>query len=85
MFVPERKELAYFGMLSRWVDLPWYARQFRPAGGRLAGEASPSYALLPVRTIRLIRDLLPDLKLIYLMRNPVPRAWSHAYREERAS
>jgi hypothetical protein len=78
IFVPPRKELRYFGSLSRSIDLHWYARQFRSAGERRRGEASPSYALLPVRMIRRLRTLLPDLKLIFLMRDPVPRAWSHA-------
>ena len=34
--------------------------------------------MLPVGTIRLIRRLLPQVKLIFLMRDPLARAWSHA-------
>ncbi len=78
VFIPAVKEVKYFSSYSRWLDLHWYARQFRDAGGRLKGEATPSYSVLPCRTIRLIRALLPRVKLVFLMRDPVARAWSHA-------
>ena len=61
----------------------WYLDHFEPAAGRVKGEASPCYALLPVERIRLIRRLMPDVKLIYLMRAPVARAWSHAKHNHR--
>jgi hypothetical protein len=78
VFVPAVKEVKYFTSYFRWLDLNWYLDQFAPAGGRRKGEASPSYALLPVERIRLLRRLLPDVKLVFLMRDPVARAWSHA-------
>ncbi|HZU38801.1 MAG TPA: sulfotransferase domain-containing protein [Gemmataceae bacterium] len=78
VFVPSIKEVKYFSSFMRWLDWSWYLHQFDPAGERLKGEASPSYALLPVERIRLVRRLLPDLKLIFLMREPIARAWSHA-------
>src|SRR5262249_29659031 len=46
--------------------------------GRIRGEASPSYAILPQERIRLVRQLFPDVKLIFLLREPIARAWSHA-------
>ncbi|MGA2253904.1 MAG: sulfotransferase domain-containing protein [Thermoguttaceae bacterium] len=78
VFVPAAKEVKYFSYYSQWLDLNWYLDQFREAGGRIKGEASPSYAILPVETIRQIRCLMPDLKLIFLMREPIARSWSHA-------
>ena len=78
VFVPAAKEVKYFSYYSQWLDLNWYLDQFRAAGGRVKGEASPSYAILPVETIRQIRCLMPDLKLIFLMREPIARSWSHA-------
>jgi hypothetical protein len=78
IFMPEKKELKYFSMYHRWLDLGWYAGHFREAGNRLKGEASPSYALLPCGMIRWIHALMPQLKLVFLMRDPVDRAWSHA-------
>jgi hypothetical protein len=78
VFVPAVKEVKYFSSYYRWLDLKWYLQHFRPGEGRLKGEASPSYALLPPRMIGLIRALMPRVKLIFLMRDPVTRAWSHA-------
>lgn len=47
-------------------------------GVRCQGDITPSYALLPADTIRLIRGINPDLRLLYLLRNPIERAWSSA-------
>jgi hypothetical protein len=83
LFVPAIKEVKYFSSFFQWFDLAWYLEHFRPAGKRVKGEASPSYAILPVQRIRLLRQLLPDVKLIYLMREPIARAWSHARHNRR--
>jgi hypothetical protein len=78
VFVPAVKELKYFSSLFKWVDPAWYLEQFAAGEGRVKGEASPSYALLPVARIRLLRHLAPGLKVVFLLRDPVARAWSHA-------
>jgi Sulfotransferase domain len=88
LFVPAIKEVKYFSCFCNWLDLGWYLDHFRAARGVVKGEASPSYAILPPERIRLVRELLPDVKLIFLMRDPIARAWSHArhnfrYREAR--
>jgi Sulfotransferase domain len=83
VFVPKIKEVRYFNSLWRWSDLGWYLDHFRDGVGRLRGEASPSYAILPVEQIRRIHQLWPDLKLIFLMREPLARAWSHAKHSHR--
>jgi len=82
------KEVKYFSNRFELEDLRNYVAHFRNGVGKVKGEASPSYSLLPCRTIRLIRKLIPDLKLIYLMREPSGRAWSHArhnFREQEAT
>jgi len=54
----------------------WYGSLFRPAGERITGDISPSYMRLdPVRVSRIYR-LLPEAKLIFLMRHPVERVWA---------
>ena len=88
LFVPAIKEVKYFSCFCNWLDLGWYLEHFRCPQGVVKGEASPSYAILPPERIRLVRTLLPDVKLIFLMRDPIARAWSHArhnfrYREAR--
>src|SRR3954453_12016570 len=46
----------------------------------LVGEASPSYLFHPLAPDRVAR-LLPDARLIALLRNPVERAFSHYQHE----
>ncbi len=77
-FVPASKEVKYFSSLYPQFDANWYLNQFTGGAGRIKGEASPSYALLPRETIRQIHRLMPDVKLVFLMREPISRAWSHA-------
>lgn len=45
---------------------------------RIEGEITPAYAALPLEVIRQIHRAAPDLRLIYILRNPVERAWSSA-------
>lgn len=78
LFIPELKEVKYFNSLFKWLDYGWYSAQFDKAGSRRSGEASPSYATLPQDSIQRLHTLFPDLKLVYLMRDPISRAWSHA-------
>jgi hypothetical protein len=54
----------------------WYHSQFAPAPGQVAGEATPRYAVLPERRIRQARRLMPGCRIIYLLRDPIARAWS---------
>ncbi len=56
----------------------WYLSQFSTFKG-ITGEFSPSYSILEIPDITKIYRLLPDAKLIFLIRNPIERAWS-AYR-----
>jgi hypothetical protein len=78
LFVPAVKEVKYFSSYCDDFDLDWYLEHFVAAGGRLKGEASPSYALLPPARLRQLRRLLPGVKLVFLLREPLARAWSHA-------
>ncbi|HSQ54451.1 MAG TPA: sulfotransferase domain-containing protein, partial [Gemmata sp.] len=78
LFLPECKELKYFSSLHRFVGPDWYRAQFARALGRLAGEASPSYAALPSCQIERIHREYPHVRLLFLMRDPISRAWSHA-------
>jgi hypothetical protein len=77
LYLPRKKELRYWD----WnYDLPlWsYAREFRRARGRLPGEVTPTYCAISPERIHLMRSVMPEVRLIYLVRNPVERAWSHA-------
>lgn len=54
----------------------WYSLQFRNSKGRTKGEITPSYATLSPGRVRLITTVMPELQVIYLIRNPIDRAWS---------
>jgi hypothetical protein len=77
-FVPEQKEVRYFCEKWRFRSLDWYAGVFAAGRGKIKVDVSPTYALLPRTAIRAIREVNPAMKLIFLMRDPVSRAWSHA-------
>lgn len=64
--------------------LAWYAQLFRDAGpGELRGEASTHYTKLPTYpdTVARMRAVLPQPRLIYMVRDPIERAVSHYIHE----
>lgn len=62
----------------------WYRSCFEGCSeGQLAGESSTHYTKLPTHPLtvdRMVR-LLPDVKLIYVMRHPIDRLTSHYLHE----
>ena len=71
------KEVRYFDRGWRTHAIDTYCQNFADAGGRVKGEASPSYALLPDVAIAHIKAVKPDLKIVVTLREPLERAWSH--------
>jgi hypothetical protein len=81
----EDKEVHYFdrhynkGLLWYRGNMPRRSERRRAARNNqpfVVGEASPSYIFHPLAPARVSR-LLPNVKLILLLRNPVDRAFSH--------
>jgi hypothetical protein len=81
IFMSEPKEPTYFARDERFRrGEDWYLSLFQDAGSdQLCGEASTNYTNWPLYpdTVARMADLTPSAKLIYLMRNPVDRAYSH--------
>lgn len=80
-----RKEVHYFDInFSRGER--WYRSHFPLlrglTEGQLTGEGSPYYMCHPHAPAR-IASLLPDVRLIVLLRNPVERAISHYFHSRR--
>lgn len=74
---PAGKEVHYWdAQLAR--GLPWYHSLFPTTPGQLNGEITPAYAILPTLTIAQVKQAFPELRLFYIMRNPIHRAWSSA-------
>lgn len=60
------------------LGLNWYLRQFVGIDKPIVGDKTPAYALLPEHRIRLLMQAAPKIKIIYVVRNPIDRAWSQA-------
>ncbi|HEB97135.1 MAG TPA: sulfotransferase [Sedimenticola thiotaurini] len=75
---PGGREL-HFWDRPKGRTLQWYLRLFSEGkAGIRQGEITPAYAILPPATIAEIHRLFPDTRLVYLIRNPIERAWSSA-------
>ncbi len=76
-------ELAAPDSLRDRVDRIRYAARFvrGPLRGGLRGEITPAYAILEPPVIERVAHWMPDVKLIYLMRDPVERDWSQTRRD----
>ena len=59
-----------------YIDLENYGRLFEPKGSLLSGDVSPTYSMLNDEIIQRIVNYFPNLKVIFLARDPVERAWS---------
>jgi len=66
-----------FNYYTGTINDDWYLRLFPGNSSRLCGEITPAYSMLNVEDIRRINALLPNVKVIYLLRDPIDRAWSH--------
>ena len=59
-----------------YIDLQNYGELFRHKGALLSGDISPAYSTLSDEVIERVVDYFPNLKVIFLARDPVERAWS---------
>jgi hypothetical protein len=59
----------------------WYQGIFRPGPGQIAGEITPAYSILDLSIVEEIAGINQNLKIIYLLRDPISRSWSSAISE----
>jgi len=59
------------------IDLENYGRLFEPKASLLSGDISPNYSTLGNKVIRQVVGYFPNLKVMFLARDPVERVWSH--------
>jgi len=90
--LPRNCKEVHFWDWYRGKGLGWYSRQFIQSSctttrthdslhaifhpATVYGEITPCYAILPEATIQEIQYLFPNLKIIFIARNLVDRAWS---------
>lgn len=84
VFPAYKKEIHYFSKYYERGD-NWYRTYFctniykkikYPRGNTVTGEATPYYIFHPLAALR-VKKVLPDAKIICILRNPVDRAYSH--------
>ena len=81
IWMPRIKEIHYFDRRINDTIAPddeWYASIFEPGEGRLTGEITPAYSMLDQDRIAHVHGVMPHTKIIFMMRNPIERAWSQA-------
>lgn len=75
---PFGKELHFWDRPYDSKDKAQYLKQFAPDRKNRTGEITPAYSMLDEQAIAEIHEALPDLRLIFQIRNPIERAWSSA-------
>ena len=78
--VSSTKEVHFFdSFYERGVE--WYREHFpHSQSARAVGEATPNY-MFSTTALDRIRDDLPDVKLVVMLRNPIDRAYSHYWHD----
>jgi hypothetical protein len=74
------KELAFFVREANWSrGIGWYQSWFADTSAAVRGEASPQYTRYPqLRGVpERMHSVIPDAKLIYLVRDPIERLVSY--------
>lgn len=56
----------------------WYFSLFAGAGNRKSGDISPQYFSIPGQQKENLRKLLPNVKIIIFLRDPIDWCWSFA-------
>lgn len=84
IFMPNR-EVHFFNNEDNYKKgVKWYKKQFKKASNdSVIGEKTPTYSYLK-KVPKRIHDILPEVKLIWIFRNPVDRTYSnywHAYKK----
>lgn len=84
VFIGKKKEVHFFDFEYE-LGNEWYRKQFDLADGETAiGEATPNYLYHPLAVERMA-EVIPDARLIVLLRNPVDRAYSHYWHNRERS
>jgi hypothetical protein len=71
----------FFGLYDDY----WYLSLFKSANGKVKGEITPAYAILSEQDVEHVYELLPDTKIIFLLRNPIDKTWSQLRKSKQSS
>ena len=74
----------YFDRRIKKRGVDWYLKQFAAGRDRVVGEKTPAYIRFP-QIPAIIKTYFPDIRLLFILRNPVQRAYSHYWHLRRQS
>lgn len=86
------KEYSFFNLRIRTEGFAQYYSCFESENevGHIRGDTTPTYSAMSSREIRNIKKILPDLKIIFVIRNPVDRIvssimrdWTYSYLDKK--
>jgi hypothetical protein len=79
IFLPDCKECHFFDTGDYHNGIHWYYQTYfaKATESHLNGEITPSYMVMPEVAGRLAETVDNNLKLLFLLRDPVDRAVSH--------
>ncbi len=63
--------------LNGQISDDWYLSLF-PSGARFSGEFTTDYCALDDEAVAHVYALLPAARVVFVMRDPIERSWSHA-------
>lgn len=66
----------HFWDKNRDNGVDWYRNIFVADASTAEGEITPAYAILDQQAVAEFRALAPDLRVWFVMRHPIDRAWS---------
>lgn len=72
---PAGKQI-HFWDKHRDNGLDWYRDLFDPGSPTIEGEITPAYAILDHEAVGEIAAFAPDLRVWFVLRHPIDRAWS---------
>jgi hypothetical protein len=75
---PAGKELHFWD--RDYPDQPAsrYLQHFSADSNLIEGDITPAYAILPLPVVEACAAACPDIKILFILRNPIDRAWSSA-------
>ncbi|MFW6009458.1 MAG: sulfotransferase domain-containing protein [archaeon] len=85
VFLPDIKEPQFFAVDKKYKNgLEWYEKKYysNVSEEKIIGDISTGYMAIEHSAERIANDLGTNIKIIFLLRNPVDRAYSHYWMEK---
>jgi hypothetical protein len=75
--IPPEKETRYYSRNWRFAPVSEHLRHRLERIGKIGGDSTLDYCALPPSAWAVLKDIIPELKIIFMVRDPVERLWSH--------